>query len=83
MARRYGGKEKPRKKERRENSNDRAIDERRLKLRGGLSVQEMCRKQFELDEKSKEWRKIMNRKSWCRDPQTHVPRMEYKKELEA
>jgi hypothetical protein len=55
-------------------SNERAITKRRLKLRGGRSVRQVSRDQWLLDrDVNGEWRPIVNRKSWCRNPLAREP----------
>jgi hypothetical protein len=56
------------------NSNDRAIAERRSELRGGRSVRQVSRDQWELDYRDpiKPY-PIVNRKSWARNPLEREP----------
>lgn len=50
-------------------SNANAIERRRRKLRGGRSVRQVSRDQFELDRDQDQWLPIRNRMSWARNPE--------------
>jgi len=61
-------------------ASERAIQKRRLELRGGRSVRQVSRDQWELDQQSGAWGKVANRMSYCRRPFSEPYRITPKKD---
>lgn len=56
-------------------SAQRAIENRRREFRGGRSVREVSRSQFDLDKRNGDGFSIRNRKSWARTPLADIVRI--------